>query len=228
MSRHEQKEVPAVRPLPRGRHGLSPDTVRNSQRDRLVEAMLRLVARRGYAATSVPDVIAAARVSRNAFYAQFADKEACFLAGCERDLPELIDSIYTAASGAGGHWSEALRLGMSAYLRWWQERPEYARAYFVELPRAGQRAVEQRDAAYRPFLDMLGALAARARLEDPSLPPLRAAVPRLIVYGTTEFIASEVREGRVATLTSSAGDLYHYTVALLAGPDHGIPTTPSA
>ncbi|MFI6909969.1 TetR/AcrR family transcriptional regulator [Nonomuraea sp. NPDC050394] len=228
MSRHEQKEVPAARPLPRGRHGLSPDTVRNSQRERLVEAMLKLVARRGYAATSVPDVIAAARVSRNAFYAQFSDKEACFLAGCERDLPEMIDSIYTAASGAGERWSEALRLGMNAYLRWWQERPEYAQAYFVELPRAGERAVEQREAAYRPFLDMFGALAARARLEDPSLPPLRAAVPRLIVYGTTEFIAAEVRAGRVTTLTSSAGDLYHYTVALLAGPDHGIATTPSA
>ncbi|MER5320075.1 TetR/AcrR family transcriptional regulator [Streptosporangium roseum] len=190
--------------------------------------MLRLVARRGYAAASVPDVIAAARVSRNAFYAQFADKEACFLAGCERDLPEMIDSIYTAASGAGDRWSEALWLGMAAYLRWWQERPEYAQAYFVELPRAGERAVEQRDAAYRPFLDMFGALAARARLEDPSLPPLRAAVPRLIVYGITEFIAAEVRAGRVTTLTSSADDLYHYAVALLAGPDHGIATTPSA
>ncbi|RSM95853.1 hypothetical protein DMB42_49120 [Nonomuraea sp. WAC 01424] len=228
MSRDEQKEVPAARPLPRGRHGLSPDTVRSSQRDRLVEAMLRLVARRGYAATSVPDVIAAARVSRNAFYAQFADKEACFLAGCERDLPDMIDTIYAAASGAGDGWREELWLGTTAYLRWWQERPEYAQAYFVELPRAGERAVEQRDAAYRPFLDMFGALAARARLEDPALPPLRAAVPRLIVYGTTEYIAAEVREGRVATLTSSAGDLYHFAVALLAGPDHGIETTPSA
>ncbi|WP_327085512.1 TetR/AcrR family transcriptional regulator [Nonomuraea sp. NBC_01738] len=177
--------------------------------------MLKLVARRGYAATSVPDVIAAARVSRNAFYAQFADKEACFLAGCERDLPEMIDSIYTAASEAGDRWDEALWLGMVAYLRWWQERPEYAQAYFVELPRAGERAVRQRDAAYRPFLDMFGALAARARLADPSLPPLRAVVPRLIVYGTTEFIAAEVRGGRATTLTSSADDLFHYTVTLL-------------
>jgi AcrR family transcriptional regulator len=190
--------------------------------------MLRLVGRRGYAATSVPDVIAAARVSRNAFYAEFADKEACFLAGCERDLPQMIDAIRTAASGADRRWNVELWLGLSAYLRWWQERPEYAQAYFVELPRAGERAVEQRDAAYRPFLGMLGALAARARAADPSLPPLRASVPRLVVYGSTEFIAAEVREGRVATLTSSAGDLYHYAVALLAGPDHGIPTTPSA
>ncbi|GAA4092498.1 TetR/AcrR family transcriptional regulator [Nonomuraea soli] len=186
--------------------------MRNSQRERLVEAMLRLVARRGYAATSVPDVIAAARVSRNAFYAQFADKEACFLAGCERDLPDMIDTIYAAASEAGDDWTEALRLGLLAYLRWWQERPEYAQAYFVELPRAGERAAAQRDAAYRPFLDMLAALAGRAR---PESRPLGDAVPRLIVYGATEFIASEVRAGRATTLESSAGDLFHYTVTLL-------------
>ncbi|MFI6818882.1 TetR/AcrR family transcriptional regulator [Nonomuraea sp. NPDC050328] len=190
--------------------------------------MLRLVARRGYAATSVPDVIAAARVSRNAFYAQFADKEACFLAVCERDLPEMVDTIYTAAAEAGEDWREGLWLGLHAYLRWWQERPEYAQAYFVELPRAGERAVGQRDAAYRPFLDMLAALGARARLEDPSLPPLAASVPRLIVYGSTEFIAAEVRAGRAADLVSAAADLYRYAVTLLTASRPPLPPGPAS
>ncbi|MFI6323000.1 TetR/AcrR family transcriptional regulator [Nonomuraea sp. NPDC050556] len=198
------------RPLPRGRHGLSAETVRSSQRARLIEAMLQLVAARGYAATTVPDVIAAARVSRNAFYAQFADKEACFLAVCERDLPEMVASIYTATAGTDASWSDALSLGLTAYLRWWQERPAYAQAYFVELPRAGARALEQRDEAYRPFLHMIGALAVRARAE-----PLPPAVPRLIVYGITEFIAAEVREGRVGDLLASADDLRHFAVTLI-------------
>lgn len=198
------------RPLPRGRHGLSAETVRSSQRARLIEAMLQLVAARGYAATTVPDVIAAARVSRNAFYAQFADKEACFLAVCERDLPDMVASIYTAAAGTDDSWSDALALGLAAYLGWWQERPAYAQAYFVELPRAGGRAMEQRDQAYRPFLRMIGALAVRARSE-----PLPPAVPRLIVYGITEFIAAEVREGRVGDLLASADELRRFAVTLI-------------
>ncbi|NUR85570.1 MAG: hypothetical protein HOY71_15935, partial [Nonomuraea sp.] len=69
--------------------------------------------------------------------------------------------------------------------------------------------------AYRPFVDMFRALAARARRADPALPPLRASAPRLIVYGITEFIAAEVREGRIAALESSADDLYHHAVTVL-------------
>ncbi|GAA3212079.1 hypothetical protein GCM10020216_017080 [Nonomuraea helvata] len=214
MSRDQQNEVPIAEPLPRGRHGLSPETVRSSQRERLIEAMLQLVARRGYAATTVPDVIAAARVSRNAFYQQFADKEACFLALCERDLPELIEEIRTAAA-APDDWRAANLRGLRAYLRWWQGRPAYAQAYFVELPRAGERAVAQRDRAYHPFVGMVTAMAARARQADPALPPLPATTARLIVYGVTAFVEAEVREGRVTGLLSWADDLQDYMVTLL-------------
>ncbi|MEV4111189.1 TetR/AcrR family transcriptional regulator [Nonomuraea sp. NPDC049695] len=188
--------------------------MRSSQRERLIEAMLQLVARRGYAATTVPDVIAAARVSRNAFYQQFADKEGCFLALCERDLPELIEEIRTAAASPDD-WRVANLRGLRAYLRWWQERPAYAQAYFVELPRAGERAVAQRDRAYHPFIDMVTAMAARARKADPALPPLSATTARLIVYGVTAFVEAEVREGRVAGLLSWAEDLHDYMVTLL-------------
>ncbi|MET8053158.1 MULTISPECIES: TetR/AcrR family transcriptional regulator [unclassified Streptosporangium] len=216
MSRQDRKKIPEGEPLPRGRHGLPPEVVRTSQRDRLIQAMLLLVAARGYAATTVPDVIAAARVSRNAFYANFHDKEACFLALCERDLPGVVETILSAAEGTGHDWVAAVRQGLHAYLRWWQDRPEYARAYFVELPAAGRRAMDQRDRAYLPFLEMLRALAARARAETPSRGPVRESVPALIVFGVTEFIAAEVRAGNAERLSTLEEDVLHYTVTLLA------------
>lgn len=49
-------------------------------RQRLIEAMIVVVARYGYGQASVARVIAQAGVSRATFYAQFEDKEACFLA----------------------------------------------------------------------------------------------------------------------------------------------------
>ena len=67
-------------PLPRGRHKLGADTVRASQRERLIRAMLETVAEQGYEATTVPRVVARARVSRNAFYEFFDDKTSCFIA----------------------------------------------------------------------------------------------------------------------------------------------------
>ena len=51
-----------------------------SRRDRILTAMIRVVGRKGYDATSVADVIAEADTSRTTFYKHFEDKHDCFLA----------------------------------------------------------------------------------------------------------------------------------------------------
>jgi hypothetical protein len=113
-------------------------------------------------------------------------------------------------------WIEAVRRGMTIYLRWWQDRPAVARAYLVELPAAGGRAVAQRDRHLAGFRDMFTALAARARVEDPQLPALAPLAPRLLVLGINELIAAEVRAGRTGQLDRLHADLVQHTVTLLA------------
>ena len=54
--------------------------ISRSQRERLLEATLRVVAAKGYAAATVADLTREAGVSRTTFYELFEDKEACFLA----------------------------------------------------------------------------------------------------------------------------------------------------
>ena len=51
-----------------------------SPRGRILDAMTATVAERGYAATSIAEVIKRAHASRSTFYEQFADKEDCYLA----------------------------------------------------------------------------------------------------------------------------------------------------
>ena len=140
-------------PLPSGRHRLSAQEVKASQRERLLRAMLASVAERGYAATTVPAVVSAARVSRNAFYELFDDKESCFLAVCDGAAVEIIGSLLPFDEAPT--WTEALAGGIAAYLGWWEARPSFARAYYVELPqagRAGDGAARQRqpDVQRRP------------------------------------------------------------------------------
>ena len=192
-------------PLPRGRHKLSPEDVRESQRARLIRAMLELVAADGYSATTVPKVVAAARVSRNAFYEHFEDKTDCFIAVCDEAASEMIDGLIAYASEDS--WLAAARSGMDFYLRFWQERPAFSRAYFVELPTAGERAVAQRERQYARFRAMFEALGQRARVEQPELPPLSPLVPRALVVMITELVAEEVRGGRTQQLTALAGEL---------------------
>src|SRR3954454_21266665 len=126
-----------ARALPKGRHNLPLHVVRESQRERLLEAMLNSVAERGYAATTVPQVVADAKVSRNAFYALFTDKTDCFIALCDELAEELLRYF---ASLEGDTWMDLLRSGTQHYLRFWSENPAFARTYFVELPAAGPRA----------------------------------------------------------------------------------------
>src|SRR3954451_3584332 len=65
---------------PRGRHRLPPEGVPRSQREGLLEAAVRVVAEKGYAATTVADLPGEAGISSTTFYAMIEDKEACFLA----------------------------------------------------------------------------------------------------------------------------------------------------
>src|SRR6266498_996015 len=57
--------------LPSGRHGLTRETIVASQRGRLLDAMAAAVAEKGYAETTVSDVVDRAGVSRRTFYEQF-------------------------------------------------------------------------------------------------------------------------------------------------------------
>ena len=73
----------AVRPLPKGPHGLSSEEVIASQRERIFAAIIDAVAEKGYVHTSVADVLAHAKVSRLTFYQLFSDKEDCFVSAFE-------------------------------------------------------------------------------------------------------------------------------------------------
>src|SRR5437660_740182 len=178
-------------PLPRGRHKLPAAAVRASQRERIVRAMLECVAREGYETTTVPQVVATARVSRNAFYELFKDKTDCFIAVCDQGAEELLADLVGLASEPD--WIRALVEGTRHYLCWWQDRPALSRAYFLSLPAAGERALRQRERQYAAFRAMFEDLGRRARAEQPELAPLSPIVPRVLVLAITELVAEEVR-----------------------------------
>jgi AcrR family transcriptional regulator len=201
-------------PLPRGRHKLSAATVRASQRERVLRAMVECVGEEGWTKTTVPAVVARARVSRNAFYEHFEDKTACFLAALDEAAQELLDAMFALAPEPD--WITALELGMRHYLGAWHDQPSLCRAYFVELPFVGPRGIEQREHNFGQFELMFRVLAARAREEQPQLPELPPLVPRLVVVGITDLVGEAVRSGRLASLPGLQDELVALIVRLLA------------
>src|ERR1700759_1332785 len=91
------------RGLPRGRGSLPPEDVARAQRQRILRAMVSAAATLGYPNVRVADVVNRARVSRQSFYALFADKEECFLEAHAAGLELIVERLgrWTAA-GAGG------------------------------------------------------------------------------------------------------------------------------
>jgi len=201
-------------PLPRGRHGLSAKHVKASQRERVVRAMLALVAEHGYAATTVPAVVAAARVSRNAFYEFFRDKQECFLAACEEAAADVFATMETF--GLESDWILGIRRGLQTWLQWWQDRPGFARAYLVELPLVGAEAAEQRTRILEPYIELFRLIAERIRREQPGLPTMPDFVPVFLVAGLLARVTEEVRDNGAGNLVRLTDPGVFMIVKLLA------------
>src|SRR3954462_14268125 len=125
-------ETTPMRPLPRGPHRLAREEVVASQRGRMLDALAESVAAKGYAGTTVGDVVAGAGVSRKTFYEHFSDKEDCFLAAFDSGVDALLDAIAAAEP------DDATRIGIvrarvRAYLVTLAARPAFARAFLIEV-----------------------------------------------------------------------------------------------
>ncbi len=88
--------------LPPGRHGLSREEVRESQRQRLLGAAGEVLLEQGYGAITVTAVAAAAGVSTATLYKRFDGLWDCLLAAHETGADRLCEEIAPTGSAAEG------------------------------------------------------------------------------------------------------------------------------
>jgi AcrR family transcriptional regulator len=117
---------PELGPLLGGVHGLSRDQVRESQRERLLAALVELVAERGFGAANVADIAKRAAVSSRDFYAIFDSKEACFLAALEAILDHLR-AVADDSVDPDAPWPGQLVAALTAIADFLDAEPEVAR-----------------------------------------------------------------------------------------------------
>jgi AcrR family transcriptional regulator len=204
--------------LPRGPHGLSREQVENHQRERMLAAVIAAAGTKGYGSTTIGDITGRARVSRDTFYEQFANKEACFLAAYDGLARELLDVMVTVGTKQP-NYVEGLRGGVRAYLEFLSARPEVARVVTVEVLGAGGAALEHHEHTMRSCARLFRAVAAQARLEQPELPTVPNVVSRAISVAFVELVTWYVREDRVASLPELENDILYLLLMGLAGHD---------
>jgi len=163
------------RGLPRGRGSLPPEDVANAQRQRILRAMVSATAALGYANVRVADVVNRARVSRQSFYALFADKEQCFLEAHAAGLELIVERLarWTTTHGAAADDDDPtapVRGAVTAYLVLAADEPEFARCMLIELPAIGPAGLEARVAAHRQIAALLRSWHHQARQDHPEWP----------------------------------------------------------
>ena len=183
----------------------------------MLEAMADAVAAKGYAHTTVSDVVAGAGVSRKTFYEHFRDKEECFLTAYDARVALLLERITGAQPETRGP-NALMRARSRAYLAALAAQPGFARTFMLEVFAAGERALERRAEVHRRFAQLIAELYDEARAHDRALPPLRPEACTAAVGAINELVTDYVREGRAAELPRLEDALVEIQASLLLGP----------
>jgi AcrR family transcriptional regulator len=175
-----------------------------SERERLLEAMIRLAAVKGYEATTIDDVLEAARVPREAFEQMFGDKETCFLESYDAVVDVLVAHMSTAFEVAAEEpWTQRVIAALRALVELLASEAEIASMAMVEVTAGGEEARIRYRAAlgrFTPFLE--GGLEVSPQGKE--LPPDTA---RFAIGGAVAMIFDEVRSGRGPELVGILPDL---------------------
>jgi AcrR family transcriptional regulator len=187
----------------------------SNQRERLLDAVLQVVERKGYAKMSVEDVIALAGVSRRTFYDHFSNKEDAFLAAYDLVVEQLGTAVTAAYDATADGWPANVARGLDALLRLLAGEPALAHVCIVEVLAAGPNALARRERTMERF---------RAFLEpglDASAtgPPAPLLAVELVVGGIYEVIYSYVVSDRTQELPEVLPELLHGLLLPFAGAE---------
>ncbi len=190
------------RRLPHGPNGMSRDDVARNQRARMYGGMIEAVHERGYPQTTVAHVIALAGVSRRAFYEQFANKEACFLATYDIVVARARKLVLDAWTRERG-WANRLHIACKALLDDVADQPKGPRLVLVDSLGIGPKARERMTLASTTF-ERVVAMAFQA---DPNGEELSPLTVRAIVSGVRHVAFTRMYEHREKELYTLADEL---------------------
>lgn len=132
--------------VPAGREKLPLEVRQEHQRDHVLAAAVDVFAKRGYPATTVDHIVAAAKVGVGSFYSLFGGKEDCFLLAYERIVEEGEERIAVAVA-ATDSWPQQVVAGLREVLATIEAEPLRARIPLVEVQTAGEEALSRYEAS---------------------------------------------------------------------------------
>jgi AcrR family transcriptional regulator len=186
-----------------------------SERERLLEAMVRVAAAKGYEGATIAEVVEAADVPRQTFDQMFSDKEDCFLESYDAVIDVLLAHVQSAfESAAGEPWPHRVSAAVRALVDLLATEADIARMVMIEVTTVGEEARIR----YRAALSRFTFLFADGRGASSQGSELPADTARFAIGGATSMIFDEIRGGRGPELTRILPDLVFAVLMPYLGP----------
>lgn len=179
----------------------APGAAHAEHRQRLLGGMALAVAARGYADTTIADIVREASVSRRTFYEHFTTKADCLIALFEaaslRALGVLRDALDPTQP-----WQTQAERALQAYFASMAQNPVLLRVLYIEILGLGVPGLTARRRVNLAIGDFIlevvnGPSATTARLSP--------AMAQAVVGGINELVLQAIEQGRQADLVELVG-----------------------
>lgn len=182
----------------------SADTPANAYRSRLLEGMARSVAVKGYADTTVADIVREAGVSKRTFYECFAGKAECLIALYEAASHNALKMLGEAIDPAH-EWQTQIERALTAYLACMAQNPVLMRTLFIEILGLGAAGLAARRRVNQEIAGFMLKVINADRTGCERCAPLDPGMAMAIVGGINELILEYIEQDKVDALGELVG-----------------------
>ncbi len=186
-----------------------PDEARSfRERAHLTDAAVREMADHGYRAVTVTSIAERAGLPRDAFYAQFPDKDAALVHAYDVAVAFAAPRIF-AAMRAAADWREAAAAALTTYLAILDCDHAWALVCLRETAEAGEQVRRAREALRAPIVDALDRLP-----DDPEAAPIGMGT---VLSGLDAIAVDALLHRPDQPLTSRRRELTRFVLAPFSG-----------
>jgi AcrR family transcriptional regulator len=183
-----------------------------SAEQRIIRGFAVAVAAKGYPATTIADIAAAASISQTTFYEHFDGKAEALRAALDSSGAQVLAAVIPAVRRTGD-WRVALRVGFEELCGFLASEPAFASLRCVDVYGAGPEAIAGRDSA---GVMLTADLVGPAYADGLQAPKLSIEASAGAIYGV---LFEGVRSGHAADLPRLAPFLTYFALAPFIGAE---------
>jgi AcrR family transcriptional regulator len=166
---------------------------------RLLQGMAHAVAAKGYADTTIADIVREAAVSRRTFYEHFSTKTECLIALYETASRLGLQAVSEAFDPAQP-WHTQVEQAMTAYMDYLAQDPVLLRTLFVEILGLGLPGLAARRRVNAEIANFIQVAINSSESGEVPAAHLSSQMAMTVVGGINELVLQAIEQDRVGDL----------------------------